>query len=87
MLDGVHTSPPPLQPRESERASIIRNSISALLALLVALGTVFRMRPLTAFEIGFQLLRNLHSGHPGDYVAWLTLGTALIGGSFSLLLR
>jgi multicomponent Na+:H+ antiporter subunit D len=87
VLDGAYATPPPLEPRESEHASIIRNVISALLALVVALGTVSRLRPLTAFEMGFQPLRNLHSGHPGDYVAWLTLGSALIGASFALLLR
>jgi multicomponent Na+:H+ antiporter subunit D len=28
-------------------------------------------------------VRALHSGHVGDYVAWLTLGTALLGGLFA----
>jgi multicomponent Na+:H+ antiporter subunit D len=32
-------------------------------------------------------LRNLHSGHPGDYVAWLTFGVALLGGAFGMALR
>jgi multicomponent Na+:H+ antiporter subunit D len=32
-------------------------------------------------------LRNLHSGHPGDYIAWLTFGVALLGGAFGLALR
>ncbi|MBA2367201.1 MAG: NADH-quinone oxidoreductase subunit D [Actinobacteria bacterium] len=32
-------------------------------------------------------LRNLHSGHPGDYVAWLTLGVALLGGAFGVAFR
>ena len=31
-------------------------------------------------------LRGLHSGHVGDYVAWLVLGVALLGGSFALAL-
>ncbi|GEM_PF-5315542 len=26
-----------------------------------------------------QRLRRLHSGHVGDYVAWLTVGMAIIG--------
>lgn len=33
-----------------------------------------------------QGLQSLHSGHPGDYVAWLTLGVALLGGAFALAL-
>jgi multicomponent Na+:H+ antiporter subunit D len=28
-------------------------------------------------------LRTLHSGHVGDYVAWLTFGTAVLGGLFA----
>jgi multicomponent Na+:H+ antiporter subunit D len=31
-------------------------------------------------------LRELHSGHIGDYVAWWTLGTALLGGASLILL-
>ena len=32
-------------------------------------------------------LRTLHSGHPGDYVAWLTVGAAVFGVLFALTLR
>jgi hypothetical protein len=32
-------------------------------------------------------LRAAHSGHVGHYVAWLTFGTALVGGLFALTLR
>jgi multicomponent Na+:H+ antiporter subunit D len=32
-------------------------------------------------------LKALHSGVVGDYVAWLTLGTAALGGLFALTLR
>jgi len=32
-------------------------------------------------------LRSLHSGHIGDYVAWMTFGLAGIGGLFALTLR
>lgn len=32
-------------------------------------------------------LRAAHSGHIGDYVAWLTFGTAVIGGLFALTIR
>ena len=33
-----------------------------------------------------QGLRALHSGHVGDYVAWLVAGTAALGASFAVLL-
>jgi multicomponent Na+:H+ antiporter subunit D len=32
-------------------------------------------------------LRALHSGHIGDYVAWLVAGVALLGGSFAIALQ
>jgi hypothetical protein len=32
-------------------------------------------------------LRQLHSGHTGDYVAWWTVGTALFGGASLILLK
>ncbi len=32
-------------------------------------------------------IRGLHSGHPGDYVAWVTAGTAILTGVFVLTLR
>ncbi len=32
-------------------------------------------------------LRELHSGHVGDYVAWLTFGVAALGGAFAFALR
>lgn len=32
-------------------------------------------------------LREWQSRYPGDYVAWMTFGTAALGGCFVLLLR
>jgi len=32
-------------------------------------------------------LRAVHSGHIGDYVAWLVVGVALLGGSFAIALQ
>jgi hypothetical protein len=34
-----------------------------------------------------RLLKTAHSGVIGDYVAWLTVGTALIGGIWAVTLR
>jgi hypothetical protein len=36
---------------------------------------------------GVGALRELHSGHVGDYVAWLTVGVASFGGLCAWLLR
>ena len=41
-------------------------------------------------RIGGQVvapLRALHSGHIGDYVAWLAMGVALLGGGFAVALQ
>jgi multicomponent Na+:H+ antiporter subunit D len=37
-----------------------------------------------ALDPGFAFLRGVHSGHVGDYVAWITLGAAALGGAFAL---
>jgi multicomponent Na+:H+ antiporter subunit D len=42
------------------------------------------LRPVSVAVIG---LRRLHSGHIGDYIAWWTAGTALLGGASLVLLR
>jgi multicomponent Na+:H+ antiporter subunit D len=61
----------------------------ALLALyrdrLVARRT--RERALQLTGGGLDVLRNLHSGVIGDYVAWLTFGVAALGGLLALALR
>ena len=89
-----HTPPSPkLMPSESLSSSLLRSSIAGILALLLAVGTVFRNRLGRALnftrrlELGSPSLRQLHSGHPGDYVAWLSAGAAVLGGSFFWFLR
>lgn len=60
---------------------------SLALALTVAAATLGRTdtlpRPVTRAVGG---LRALHSGHPGDYVAWAVAGVAVLGGLFAVLL-
>jgi multicomponent Na+:H+ antiporter subunit D len=56
-------------------------------ALLVAAISVGRHRSLDKVRPGFARLRELHSGHVGDYVAWLTTGVAVIGTTFAITLR
>jgi hypothetical protein len=38
-------------------------------------------------ESGFRPLRAMQSGHPGDYVLWLTIGVASFGTAVLFLLR
>ncbi len=44
----------------------------------------FALRPVV---VGVSGLRQLHSGHIGDYIAWWTTGAALLGGASLILLR
>ena len=74
-------------------SSILRTGIAGALALLLALGSVFRnsfgrtLNFTRRLELGNSVLRQLHSGHPGDYVAWLSAGTVVLGGSLLWVLR
>jgi multicomponent Na+:H+ antiporter subunit D len=67
--------------------------LAVVLAVLLALSSVFRNRlPRTlragAFlEHGFRPLREMQSGHPGDYVLWMTVGIATFGSMAMLFLR
>ena len=93
VMDNAHPPKPPLNPAGELHSSVIRGCIAGGLALLLALGTVFRKKFgsvvdfTEAFERGNSILRAVHSGHPGDYVAWLSFGTAVMGGFFVWLLR
>lgn len=69
----------------------VGSTVGALaLALLALFGRHLRYstpRALVAVvRAGSSRLRALHSGHPGDYVAWLTLGVAVLGGLLALTL-
>lgn len=67
--------------------------IATLLAVLLALTSVFRLRLRRFLRIGAFLegplitFRKLQSGHVGDYVAWMTVGTSVIAAAYLFLLR
>ena len=77
-------------PQESLMPGMIRGGVSTILAFLVA-GLVLLPHPLRHgiddFSGGVSFIlrpvRILHSGHMGDYIAWLTAGVAVIGGLFA----
>ena len=48
------------------------------------LPAALRERGGRALAPALEGLRALHSGHVGDYVAWLTFGTAALGGLFAI---
>jgi multicomponent Na+:H+ antiporter subunit D len=71
----------------------LRGAIATALALLIALASVFHrsiprwLRWPSHIEGPMRPIRELQSGHPGDYVTWLTIGVSAIGGALYLLLR
>jgi multicomponent Na+:H+ antiporter subunit D len=83
---------PQYQPpaEESLLVPIIRGLVATFLAVIMA-GLVLLPHPLRKGINGFsggisyilRPIRILHSGHMGDYVAWLTAGVAVIGGLFA----
>jgi multicomponent Na+:H+ antiporter subunit D len=81
------------EPQDHLSLSMVRTGIAALLAILLAVGSVSQnnfaggLRFTRRMELGSTILRGLHSGHPGDYVAWLSAGAAVLGGTFFVFLR
>jgi multicomponent Na+:H+ antiporter subunit D len=71
----------------------LRGALALFLASLLACTSVFRARLPRPLRIGAFLegplltLRSLQSGHPGDYVLWITVGAAGVGLLFTGLLR
>ncbi len=79
--------------RQAFPAAALHGVIALLLAIFLAGSSVFRSklrRPLrvgAALEGGIKPLRAMQSGHPGDYVLWLTVGLAVFGTATMFLLR
>jgi multicomponent Na+:H+ antiporter subunit D len=72
-------------------ASIVWSLVTVAGSILVGCLSLYRARlpewAATALARGLQPLRAAHSGHIGDYVAWLTFGTAVIGGLLAITIR
>jgi multicomponent Na+:H+ antiporter subunit D len=76
-------------------SSVLLGVAGAAAAIVVALLALFRDRlpsaPITtlrgALSPVVESLRDLHSGHVSDYVAWLTVGVAAFGGVLAAALR
>jgi multicomponent Na+:H+ antiporter subunit D len=79
--------------RQAFPEAALHGAIALLLAILLAANSVFRLRFPRKFrfgpflERGFGPLRSMQSGHPGDYVMWITVGLAIFGLSVQVLLR
>ena len=76
-------------------AAVVASAITLLLSVLLALALLERRRLPGALVRRVQAvggavldpLRALHSGHIGDYVAWLTVGVATFGGILAAVVR
>ena len=87
--------PPPLPATATDTAKdLVYGAGSAALAVAVAAFALFRQHlPKPVLAAGrtalppMRVLRELHSGHVGDYVAWLMLGVSLFGGAAAVALR
>lgn len=97
-LHSVYTSetvtiaPPPDWSREIREAGL-RGFLGVVLAAALACTSVFRGNIARWLRFGAYLegpllrLRELQSGHPGDYVLWITVGIAIFGSVSMVLLR
>ncbi|MFF8691150.1 complex I subunit 5 family protein [Streptomyces sp. NPDC015144] len=68
----------PVEPVHWTAAGLALGGASTLLAVVTA-AAALRGRATAEGHPWIAPLRRLHSGHVGDYVAWLLVGTALLG--------
>ncbi len=78
--------------RAAVPGSALRGALAFILAIVLASSSVFRLRlprrlRLGGFLEGQSALRAMQSGHPGDYVLWITIGLAVFGSAALFLLR
>jgi multicomponent Na+:H+ antiporter subunit D len=79
--------------REALPTAALRGMITLSLAWLLACTSVFQLQLKRWLHLGpwlegeQRLLRGLQSGHPGDYVLYLTVGLAIFGSAVMVLLR
>jgi hypothetical protein len=97
VLQGKTQWPPVLNfdlvqlPTTSVAWGIASTSGALVLALLALYREQLFSRPaarvLHAFNVGLDPLRHVHSGAIGDYVTWLVVGVAVLGGLFAVVVR
>jgi multicomponent Na+:H+ antiporter subunit D len=95
VLHGARIALPVVPASHISLADYGYGAISTVGALGVAAGGLFgyRLRGLRESGAGRRLvaavwvLRDLHSGHIGDYIAWWSTGVSVIGGLCLIVLR
>jgi multicomponent Na+:H+ antiporter subunit D len=88
---GGHELPAPARPpvaiESTSTDSGLNGAGGTLIAVGLALLGLYRRRMPAALGAPFRVLQTAHSGLIGDYVAWITVGTAVVGGLWAVLLR
>ena len=88
VLEGRASSPPAPPLHGPNHTAYLYAAASLLGATAFALAEIADVRPLPRFVArGVGILRGIHNGRAGDYVAWTVAGTAVIGGLFATFLR
>jgi multicomponent Na+:H+ antiporter subunit D len=95
VLHGARIPLPVLPPSHISAADYAYSAVSVLGALLVAAYgwwgehavNTRRFLQIHPVRNGVEVIRNLHSGHIGDYIAWWSAGVSLIGGICLVTLR
>jgi multicomponent Na+:H+ antiporter subunit D len=91
VLEQQAPLPPPHAVWQTTTAAVAWSILTVCGSFLIGWLSLYRARRprwMTAvLARGLAPLRAAHSGHIGDYVAWLTFGTAVIGGLFALTIR
>lgn len=82
VLAGEELAVPSVEPAAPKAKDVVLSLLAVAAAIpLAALAVVRRRLPL------FPRGRALHSGHVGDYVTWVVVGTVAFGAAFALVLR
>ncbi len=86
-LFGLPATPAVPAATRPSRAAYLYGGGSTLAAVALAALTLYADRLPRPASRALAGLRALHSGRIGDYVAWLSVGVATIGGTLTLALR
>jgi multicomponent Na+:H+ antiporter subunit D len=83
VLDGVAPGPLATEPVEGwTTKTVLIGLIGPALAALLAVASVHGIGSAMESRLAapLRVLRGLHSGHVGDYIAWQIVGAAVLGG-------
>jgi multicomponent Na+:H+ antiporter subunit D len=89
VLRAARPAPRPVPSYSPSTRAWVTGALTLPAALAIAGFGLYRRRLPGAALVspGIAALKAVHSGVIGDYVAWVTAGTALLGGVFALTLR